>query len=91
MIKKISDTLKEQAGKAMDSVSGASGKLNELTTAGMEQARDAMSALTDKVNELKDQGMEKIKALTGAACNSKRSTVARTYRGNSAAEAGTMA
>ncbi len=53
MIKKISDSLKQQADKAKDSVSDATGKLKDLGTSGMDQAKDAMGLLRDKLNDTK--------------------------------------
>jgi hypothetical protein len=62
MIKKISDSLKQQADKAKDSVSDATGKLKDLGTSGMDQAKDAMGLLRDKLNDVKDIGFDKLKA-----------------------------
>lgn len=62
MIKKISDSLKQQADKAKESVSDVTGKLKDLGTSGMDQANDAMGMLRDKLQEVKEAGFDKLKA-----------------------------
>ena len=62
MIKKISENLRQQADKAMDSVNTATDKLKELGNNSADQALDMVSLLREKVNQVKDAGFEKLKA-----------------------------
>jgi hypothetical protein len=62
MIKKFSESLKQQADKAKDSLTGTTDKLKELGNSGIDQARDAMTAINEQIGELKEAGMDKIKA-----------------------------
>jgi hypothetical protein len=66
MIKKIGESLKQQADKAIDSVSVASGKRKDMGASRMDQAKDAMGLLRDKLNDVKD--IDAIKLIPPIAC-----------------------